>query len=239
MDHPTHWTRPPPQDERLYQYFTGNDLAPPSMHGAFEHMAATSFARGVPDPDGRLVNTGKVGFRQRDELDLLERGNDDRGRGERVSNAQKHRETAAVLAALEPAHVAVLRLAYGPQDQVPALKLGADPQARAKLDGGGAEARGEREKTKRLGAWRQLLPETRAAREAFAAWVSDEEKKGKRSVGVCVWLVRHAPEKALSAARVEAHQLVVVAWNTWADARGRRRPYPKSTFEREAVTPWK
>ncbi len=291
--HKSHWTKPPPNDERLYRYFTGNDLEPGSMHGAFQHMAETSFARGVPDPDARMVNSGAVGFAQRDELDLLERGNADGRKRERVSRAQEHRETRAMLAQIGADHVEVLRLAYGPTDAIPALKLGADPQARAKLDGGAAEARSEREKAKRLGAWRQLLPVTAAAHRAYEVWLRDAETSAKEraakkapagvsageqgeveytlevqlrearrdeefaplvsqerkdatkrvrtlerqleallvlrpqpeAVGVSLttWLVRHAPEKVLSAARVEAHQMVVVAWNLWADVRGRRR----------------
>lgn len=296
-----HWTKAPPQDERLYRYFTGNDLQPGSMHGAFQHMSETSFARGVPDPDARMVNSGAVGFAQRDDLELIERGNVDGRKRERVSRAQEHRETRAMLAQLQAHHVVVLRLAYGPTDAIPALKLGANPQARAKLDGEEVEydrsgARKAYAKRERLGAWRQVLPSTPAAKSGYAKWFEhaqavvaerasgatsdhepgleafdlERELQGARrdeeasplvsaarraasrrvrelerqletvlvmrpqpaSVEVTLeaWLVNHATEKELSAARVEANNMVREAWNLWADVRGRRAKRLPRTF---------
>lgn len=232
-----HWTKPPPQDERLYRYFTGNDLQPGSMHGAFQHMSETSFARGVPDPDARMVNSGAVGFVQRDEIELIERGNVDGRKRERVSRAQEHRETRAMLWQLESWHVEVLRLAYGPADAIPGMKLGGDPQARAKLDGDTAGAtKREQERARRLGQWRQLLPLMPSVREAFAADHAAREAKQEsdylagraatldvKPVGLVMWIVTAAPAKVLDAARVEAFQHVREAWNLWADVRGRRR----------------
>lgn len=289
-----HWTKPPPQDERLYRYFTGNDLEPGSMHGAFQHMAETSFARGVPDPDARMVNSGAVGFAQRDELELIERGNVDGRKRERVSKAQEHRETRAMLEQVPARCVVVLRLAYGPTDIIPALKLGANPQARAKLDGdedkhGRTASRKSYAKRERLGAWRQLLPSTKAAQAAYEKWLQhaeavvaekcarhasaeaavedvaevevqlvqarrDEEsaplvsaerraaaatvrrlekqletrlvmRRQPDAVNVTLeaWLINHATEREISAARVEANNMVREAWNLWADVRGRRR----------------
>lgn len=239
-----HWTKAPPQDERLYRYFTGNDLQPGSMHGAFQHMSETSFARGAPDPDARMVNSGAVGFVQRDELELIERGNVDGRKRERVSRAQEHRETRAMLAQIDGRHVEVLRLAYGPTDAIPALKLGANPQARAKLDGDETErdrsgARKAYAKRERLGAWRQVLPSTGVARAAHQAWLrhaqdtADARPCGEaRTVLVTLeaWLVNHATEKELSAARVEANNMVREAWNLWADVRGRRAKRLPRTF---------
>lgn len=233
-----HWTKAPPQDERLYRYFTGNDLQPGSMHGAFQHMSETSFARGAPDPDARMVNSGAVGFVQRDELELIERGNVDGRKRERVSRAQEHRETRAMLAQIDGRHVEVLRLAYGPTDAIPALKLGANPQARAKLDGDETErdrsgARKAYAKRERLGAWSQVLPSTVVARSAYAKWVDHaEESSQHKYIGVtlAVWLINHATEKELSAARVEANNMVREAWNRWADVRGRRAKRLPRTF---------
>jgi hypothetical protein len=199
-------TRPPATNDRLYDFFSGDGLCRPSLHEAFVHMASVGAATGstLPDGDGKLVRSGAVGVR-----------------GER-SKAQRYRETAALLARLEPCHVRVLMLAYGPQDQVPELKLSFDPEARARVDGTSRDAAGRKQRAEdaqrqRLGAWRQVMPETRAARGAAVGGMS-----------VASFLVRKASKDVLTAARVEAHGMVVEAWEAWRAVQPRRfRPSPR------------
>lgn len=201
-------TRPPATNDRLYDYFSGDGLCRPSLHEAFVYMASVGAGTGsgIPDGDGKLVRSGAVGVR-----------------GER-SKAQRHREVAALLAKLEARHVRVLMLAYGPQDQVPELKLSFDPETRARVDGtasskdaAGRKHRAEEAQRQRLGSWRQVMPETRAAREASVGGMS-----------VAAFLAKKASKDVLSAARVEAHALVVEAWEAWRAVQPRRfRPSPR------------
>lgn len=167
--------KPPQQDFRLLDFFSGNGIEPGSIHGAFEHMAQTSFARGIPDPDGRLINSGAVGFVQRSADELLDRmpgilasGSEESAwKPERVSKAQKHRETAELLARLEPGQVKILRLAFGPADQIPCMKSGA-AVARKKEN---LETIAANDRVEKLGRWRQVLPETEVAKAAFQSWM--------------------------------------------------------------------
>ncbi len=221
-------SKPPPQDMRLLDYFTGNDLQPKSLHGAFEAMSATSFARAVPDPDGRLINSGAVGFAQHTENELLDRADSTQDnepeslKSERVSRTQKHRETRAILEQLSPAHQKVLRLAYGPQDTIPLLKMTEALPVKKENN----EANAEHAKRKKLETWRQVLPETSTIIEAHRAWIEDPKRKAK-GMGLLQWLVDVATQKqherTLNAAKLEAYRLVREAWNAWADLRGRRR----------------
>lgn len=202
--------RPPPTSDILYDFFAGEGLARGSSHGALVHMASVgaSSARGVPDPEAALVGKGVVGVR-----------------GER-SKASRYRETARLLAELDQAALEVLRLAYGPQDQVPALKLSFDPEARARVDGPGADNDGVRlgrlrraSKThqERFGGWRQVLTLTKAALSTTPAGMS-----------VATWIATRAPKDVLTAARVEANTLVREAWAAWqAVRRANRRFGPK------------
>lgn len=243
--------KPPPQDARLLDFFTNHDLEPKSLHGSFEAMSATSFARGVPDPDRRMVSTGAVGFRQRTDTELatrtattIENEDADLFTPERVSRAQRHRETRAILAQLAPEHVAVLRRAYGPQDQVPALKLGHDP---GKSEKPGKETKAASvcyETRERLGPWRQLLCETRTAREAYATWCAEQSSD---PMPIERWLLERVAPKAasasakrlLSAIQLEAFRMVRAAHHVWAEKRGRRQRIGDETFEREEqVKPW-
>lgn len=185
-------TRPPPTNDRLYDYFSCEGLTRPSSHESFVHMASVGVATGsgMPDGDGKLVRSGAVGVR-----------------GER-SKAQRYRETDALMAHLDPFHVRILRLAYGPQDQVPALKLSFDPEARARIDGvvkaGADKAQRERQLRDRLGSWRQVMPETPTAKRVAPHGMSP-----------AAYLAKCHDKDVLSAARVEAHRLVVDAWCAW------------------------
>lgn len=236
--------KPPQQDFRLLDFFSGNGIEPGSIHGAFEHMAQTSFARGIPDPDGRLINSGAVGFVQRSADELLDRmpgilasGSEESAwKPERVSKAQKHRETAVLLARLGPGQVKVLRLAFGPADQIPCMKSGA-AVARKKEN---LETIAANDRAEKLGRWRQVLPETGAAREGFTTWVDTHECR----LSLEQWLVEvgttKAQSKMLDAAKLEAYRLVKEAWNAWADVRGRQRQLRRPiSFERgEEPTDW-
>ena len=195
-------TRPPATNDRLYDYFSGDGLCRPSLHEAFVYMASVGAGTGsgVPDGDGKLVRSGAVGVR-----------------GER-SKAQRHREVAALLHQLEARHVRVLMLAYGPQDQVPELKLSFDPEARARIEGAasskdaaGRKQRAEDAQRQRLGSWRQVMPETRAAQAAAVGGMS-----------VASFLAHKASKDVLTAARVEAHSMVVEAWEAWRAVQPRR-----------------
>lgn len=237
--------KPPHQDQRLLDFFTGHDLAPKSLHGAFEAMSATSFARGVPDPDARLVNTGAVGFIQRTEGELLDRmgktleHEDDPLQNERVSRAQKHRETATLLSRLTPRQVRILQLAYGPQDQVPGVKLGRNPPVGKEH----VEEGRQYEVRKKLESWRQVLPETVAAPAAFESWKLNQKPEAVQGITLVRWLVEIATRKehvrTLSAIQTEAYLLVQEAHAAWAELRGRRRfRRDDPPFEREEVKPW-
>lgn len=231
-------TRPPAQCSRLFEYFCGNDLAPQS---SFEALAAMA-ARGPgghtakADGDGRLINSGAVGFAQRDQLDLLERGNAEGGKRERVSNAQKHREVMMLLEQLSPTHVRILRLAYGPQDQVPELKLQDDPQARKRLEGEDTkvEIRNRTRATqheKKFGCWRQILPECSTLQVAFA----EHMKTSKKRMSICGWLVTVAKPSTINEGQREALAIVREAWNAWMSVSGRPRAPRKfgGEFHRE------
>ena len=208
----------------LYEFFTNHDLEPRSSFVAIANLAVTGImVRGQPDPDARIINSGAVGFKRRDSIDLLERDNADGSRGDRASKAQKHREMRAKLAELDPMLVQVLRLAYGPQDQVPGLKLGDNAQARAKLDGEGNENENDGRRRqdahkRRLGTRRQLLPQTRAAQEAHAAF----NEKAKRPCTLTSFIVSHATKSQIEAMSDEASAMLKVAWNAWMDLKGRR-----------------
>lgn len=173
--------KPPTQSMWLFDFFSGNDIAAKTQR--YERESA-----GTPDPDRALINSGRIGFRQRTETELHRRlettikneGGLERAlRPERVSSAQIHRERAAIMAQLSREHYRTLELAFGPQDVVPFLKL----QERIPIPPKGDSKRREalevvawNERRKPLGRWRQVLPETRALREAFAGWQAEQRE---------------------------------------------------------------
>lgn len=210
--------KPPNECQRLYDYFSADGLALSSTHGAYVNMATVGVGvRGQPDPDARMVNGGSVGFKQRAEAELFDRylahPDGDALRGERPSKAQLYRETASVLALLEPRHVRVLQLAYGPQDAIPELRqeLIGSAQARASVEGPSA-VKSKRSKASELGTWVQVMVETEAAR-------TEHSKTAKGGVSLVRWLVHQATSVQKSAVRLEAHRSVVEAWGAWMVAR--------------------
>jgi len=204
-------SKPPSTCDRLYEYFTADVLCLQSLHGALIAMASTGIGvRGQPDPDGRMVRSGSVGFKQRDQDTLAGRLNDDGARSEKPSKAQRYAETAKVIALLTAEQVRVLQLAYGPQDAIPELKLelAGSAQARASLEGPGQE-RARKQRAAELGNWAQVMVETEAAKKHW------NPAKGSLSR----WLVHHASKTEKSACRVEAHKSVCAAWQAWMAAR--------------------
>lgn len=249
-------TRPPAECPRLYDYFTENDLAPTSSSEALVALAMRGImTRGAPDPDGRIISSGNVGFNQRDALVLLERGNEDGGKRERRSKAQEHREVRAKLATLSDHHRTVLFLAYGPQDRVPGLKLGDNAQLRKRLDEASAELEIQnrsraRAHEKRFGNWRQVLIMSESAHATFNAWRDEWSAKllvattrEKRALAQSQlhatfvhWLVNHAKPSTIADAQRDVAVLVREAWNAWLDAsagRSVRHLRSTSTFQRE------
>ncbi len=237
-------SRPPAQCPRLYDYFTCHDLMPPSLHGAIEAMAQAGVSvRGQPDPDGRLINGGAVGFVQRNPFDSMLRHNDETQLVERVSRAQKHRETRALVDSLPPAIKQTLWLAYGPQDLVPGLKLGDNAQARKRLDEGTSTLYDEvqnrsraKSHEKRFGSWRQVLPMTRTAVRAYVEYL-EQTSKAAHELSLVHWLVNIAKPSVIAAAQAEANERVREAWNAWLDVSQSRRvrtPYVRQ----EQAKPW-
>lgn len=248
-------TRPPAECSRLYDYFTENELAPTSSSEALVALAMRGImTRGAPDPDGRMINSGNVGFGQRDALALLERGNVDGGKRERRSRAQEHREMRAQLAKLSEWHRTVLFLAYGPQDRVPGLKLGDNAQLRKRFDAQSADDEIQnrtraKAHEKRFGCWRQVLILTTSARHGFESWREEWAEKLKAATGaekrtlarkqldatLVHWLVNHAKPSTIAEAQREALTLVREAWNAWMDVVGRpvRHVRSTATFQRE------
>jgi hypothetical protein len=244
--------RPPAQCVRLYEYFCDNDLSPRSSHEALVAIASRGIATsGMPDPDGRIINSGAVGFAQRDELDLLERGNAEGGKRERVSRAQKHRETRDLLANLSTYHQTVLRLAYGDQSQVPGLKLGDNAQARKRLEGQEDEIKNRtrmKAHEKRFGCWRQILPLTKTCIDGHAEHVAqataDHAKEARTSPkaerlrkemdrSLVQWIVHCAKPSVINEAQREALAIVREAWAAWVSVAGRpARRVRAEAFER-------
>ncbi len=190
---PEHWTQPPATDKRLYDYFTGAGMG----FAGFDPTSAGSSSgpRGMPDPDGKLVRRG-----------IVKLGHE----SGRESTADAFRRTAAIVESMDPAQVRVLRLAYGAQDAVPELKLSDNAQARARLeqveDVSKAERERQRQRSRRLkdlGSWRQVMPETEAARAAFLAWVRERDAKRAKVVDESK-AARHAEAEMLMVAREEA-----------------------------------
>lgn len=215
-------SKPPSTCDRLYEYFTADGLCLQSLHGALIAMTSTGIGvRGQPDPDGRMVRSGSVGFKQRDQDTLAGRLNDDGARSERPSKAQRYAETAKVIALLTAEQVRVLQLAYGPQDAIPELKLelAGSAQARASLEGPGQE-RARKQRAAELGNWAQVMVETEAARAGLSEWLaikraalakqSDAIEPGANLVE---WAMAHMDSEMghLKSAR----QDVVVSVSTW------------------------
>lgn len=187
--------KPPTQSMWLFDFFSGNDIS--AKTNRYERESA-----GAPDPERSLINSGRIGFKQRTESDRLARlertiiheGGDAPNRvrleramrPERVSKAQLHRERAAIMDQLSREHYRALGLAFGPQDIVPFLKMQAHVAIPPKGDADKMALRKEalevvawNEKRKPLGRWRQLLPETLALQEAFAGWQAAQREAAK------------------------------------------------------------
>lgn len=132
---PAHYTDPPTDDKRLERYF---------CHSAADLGFSASFigprgGDGAPRTDDKLVNRGIV------RLNHEMRGN---------GTATDHRRTKAILDKLDPRHVLILYLAYGPEGAVPGLLLKDNAPARKKLG-------------THLGQWRNVLLLTKAVAAAF------------------------------------------------------------------------
>ncbi len=180
----TNRIRPPEQHEQLYAYFAQDGLT--AQSSGFERSSGSS----TPDPDGKIIRRGLVGFAQRDYLERLERSNVDGSRGDKPSAAQKVRSTARILARMAPEHVEVLRLAYGPQDVPELSRAGALDKARVQAQRG-------RKASSHVGHWPMVLLSTAAAKRAYEAWcegrqpdpvATTEKRIARQQRGVAVWL---------------------------------------------------
>ena len=173
---------PPQRDARLYDFFNGDGLC----LGGQTYERSGGFA--APDPERRLIHSGHVGFARRTETELYDRMptvlaaaraaglEPDALKQERTTNAARYNATAAILARLPAETVRILRLGFGPQDAVPSLKLGWNAPV-------GEDAKQSKRYAlldklgDKFGDYRQVIPETTVAREAYAKWLQERNAK--------------------------------------------------------------
>lgn len=227
-DHLPHWTTPPTVDDGLAWYFgqAESDMGIRSIAEAMEAMALAGISGGgTVQTDDKLVRRRVVGVSTTDRGDVDIRldhqaalNGERRPRRDHESAAGKFRRIDGYLRQLSRLDCAVLALAYGSSEltgQAKQIVTGAQFKARV---------RGEQESTgpsfqDRIGAHPAVVLLTPKARSmplvAFDAWVR------AKSTDVA----------ALTKVRLEAREMLRVAWNRFADIRGRRR-----RFAREVVT---
>lgn len=231
-------SKPPPRDMRLLDHFTDHDIAAKS--NAYERTGS-----GSPDPERALINSGSVGFRQHTEEELYRRlegtieneGSKERAlRPERVSRAQRQRDTGAIIELMPPDYVDVLRRAFGPQDQLPYMfvRLHEDEASRKRDNLGAISASQKRE---RLGPWRQVLPLTATVRAEYVAHVKrirDEARQDAERLERDLRSVAEV-ERGRLAARVDRARALVAAAKENETVLGANVADEPETDEKEAL----
>lgn len=196
-----HWTTPPSDDDGLSWYFNQAEsaLGVRSISEAMEAMALAGInGGGTVQTDDRLVRRGIVGVATADRGDVDSHiEHRQKTLRDRESAAGKFRRIDNHLMQMTALDRAVLALAYGASGCVGQVKqIIAGPQFKAKL-----------------GHFCGVALLTKKAREMppidFDAWVRNKQTS----------------PAALNTVKQEALHMLKVAWNRFADLRGRRRRF--------------
>lgn len=211
-----HWTTPPSSDDSLEWYFCHAESAMGirSISEAMEAMALAGIqGGGTVQTDDKLVRRGIVGVKTADRGDTDIRLDAERGSRkplrDRESAAGKYRRIDGYMRQLSRLDYAVLALAYGSSvltGQAKQIVTGAQFKARVRSEQASAGPSFQ----ERIGAHPAVVLLTSKARSMpltdFDAWVR----------------AKTTDPAALTRVKLEAREMLRVAWNRFADVRGRR-----------------